>query len=218
MAAGGVLVIAPHGLDEVLGCGGTMARHAKAGEPVDVLVLMGNGAGRDASRRVAAATAATLLGSQPPSFAGFPENRSDTVPLLDLVAALERRIDEVRPRTVYLPHAGNLNVDHRRAFEAAVTALRPQPASPVRAIYAYEVLSSTNWAPPGIGPSFAPQRFVDIAETFDLKLEALKLYGDEMPPAPHARSIEAVTGHARYRGTTVGLAYAEAFEIVREMV
>jgi len=217
-AAGGVLVVAPHGLDEVLGCGGAMALYAKAGQRVDVLIVMGDGTGRDATRRAAAGAAAKLLGAQPPVYAGFPENRSDTLPLLDLVAAIERRIGEVRPATVYVPHSGNLNIDHRRVFEAAVTALRPQPGSPVRAIYAYEILSSTNWAPRGIGPGFNPQRFLDAGQTLDLKLQALALYGDEMRASPHARSLDAVRALGALRGTTVGCAYAEAFEVVREVV
>lgn len=217
MAGGTILVVAPHGLDEVLGCGGSIARHAKAGERVEILIVMGEGTGRDAARRVAAGRAAELLGARAPRFAGFPENRGDTIPLLELVAAVEGSARELSPETVYVSHAGNLNVDHRRVFEATVTALRPQPGFSARAIYAYEILSSTNWAPRGIGPAFRPQRFVDVSAVFELKLRALALYGDELRPAPHARSLEAVKGHAVYRGSTVGVAYAEAFEVVREI-
>ena len=218
MAAGAVLVLAPHGLDEVLGCGGAMALHAGAGSRVEVLVLMGDGSGRDAARRTAAGKAAALLGAAAPRFAGFPENRSDTVPLLELVGAVERTLRELAPETVYVSHAGNLNLDHRRSFEAVVTALRPQPGQTARAIYAYEILSSTNWAPRGIGPAFTPQRFVDVSAAFARKLRALELYGDELRPPPHARSLDAVKAHAAYRGSTVGVAYAEAFEVVREIV
>jgi len=217
MAPGPLLVIAPHGLDEVLGCGGAMARAAREGVGVDVLILMGDGSGRDGARRAAALRAAESLGARPPRFAGFPENRSDTVPLLELVGAVERAVRELAPATVYVSHAGNLNLDHRRTFEASVTALRPQPGQPVRAIYAYEILSSTNWAPRGVGPLFLPQHFVDVSEVFAAKLAALKLYGDEMRAPPHARSLEAVKAHAAYRGSTVGVAYAEAFEVVREI-
>ena|ERR1700688_4276523 len=217
MAVGAVLVIAPHGLDEVLGCGGAMALHADAGCRVEVLVLMGDGSGRDGARRAAAGKAAELLGAAAPRFAGFPENRSDTVPLLELVGAVERTLRELSPETVYVSHAGNLNLDHRRSFEAAVTALRPQPGQTARAIYAYEILSSTNWAPRGIGPAFTPQRFVDVSAVFERKLSALVLYGDEMRAAPHARALDAVKAHAAYRGSTVGVAHAEAFEVVREI-
>ncbi|HYB56297.1 MAG TPA: PIG-L family deacetylase, partial [Alphaproteobacteria bacterium] len=102
MNGGPVLVIAPHALDEVLGCGGTVARHARGGAKVDVLVLMGDGSGRDAARRTAAGRAAELLGARPPRFAGFPENRSDAIPLLELVGAVERALRELSPETVYV--------------------------------------------------------------------------------------------------------------------
>ncbi|MFI5020490.1 MAG: PIG-L deacetylase family protein [Alphaproteobacteria bacterium] len=217
MSGSPVLVIAPHALDEVLGCGGTVARDAGTGAKVDILVLMGDGSGRDAARRTAAGRAAELLGARPPRFAGFPENRSDTIPLLELVGAVERALRELSPETVYVSPAGSLNLDHRRVFEAGVTALRPQPGLSVRAVYAYEILSSTNWAPRGVGPPFVPQRFVDVSPFFALKLAALELYGDEMRPFPHARSLEAVKAHAAYRGSTIGVGYAEAFEVVREI-
>ena len=212
-----VLVIAPHGLDEALGCGGTMARHADEGDKVHVLILCGDGSGRDAARRVAATKAAQILGAKPPQFSGFPENRSDTVPLLEIVGAIEKCAAEVKPEIVYVTHGGNLNVDHQTSFRAAVTALRPVPGSSVHAIYTYEILSSTDWAPAGIREPFRPTRFVGIAAQLDRKMKALESYGDEMRPAPHARSVTNARRLAELRGATAGMAAAEAFEIVREI-
>lgn len=213
-----ILVIAPHGLDEALGCGGAMARHADCGDLVHVLILFGDGTGRDAARRAAAAKSAQILGARPPRFAGFPENRSDTLPLLEIIGAIERRASEVKPEVVYVSHGGNLNIDHQSAFRAAMTALRPVPGSSVRAIYAYEILSSTDWAPRGPGAPFFPTRFVDISGSLERKLAALAAYGDEMRPAPHARSMENTRALAAQRGATVGFAAGEAFEVVRELV
>jgi LmbE family N-acetylglucosaminyl deacetylase len=212
-----VLVIAPHGLDEALGCGGTMARHADEGDKVHVLILCGDGSGRDAARRVAATKAAQILSAKPPQFSGFPENRSDTVPLLEIVGAIEKCAAEVKPEIVYVTHGGNLNVDHQTSFRAAVTALRPVPGSSVHAIYTYEILSSTDWAPAGIREPFRPTRFVGIAAQLDRKMKALESYGDEMRPAPHARSVTNARRLAELRGATAGMAAAEAFEIVREI-
>lgn len=211
-----VLVIAPHGLDEALGCGGAMARHADEGDKVHVLVLFGDGTGRDAARRVNAQKAAQILGAQPPRFAGFPENRSDTLPLLEVVAAIERCAAELKPQIVYVSHGGNLNIDHQTSFRAAATALRPVPGTAVRAIYAYEILSSTDWAPAGFGSPFQPNRFVEITAQLERKLKALESYGDEMRPAPHARSMEGVRALARLRGGTIGTDAAEALAVVRE--
>lgn len=211
-----ILVIAPHGLDEALGCGGAMARHADEGDAVHVLILFGDGTGRDAARRVNAQKAAKILGANAPRFAGFPENRSDTVPLLDVVAAIERCAAEVKPNVVYVSHGGNLNVDHQTSFRAAATALRPVPGASVRAIYAYEILSSTDWAPAGTGAPFLPNRFVEISAQLERKLQALEAYGDEMRPAPHARSLEGVRALARHRGGTIGVEAAETLAVVRE--
>ena len=212
-----VLVIAPHGLDEALGCGGTMARHADEGDKVHILILCGDGSGRDAARRVAATKAAHILGAKSPQFSGFPENRSDTVPLLEIVGAIEKCAAEVKPEIVYVTHGGNLNADHQTAFRAAATALRPVPASSVGAIYAYEILSSTDWAPNGFGEPFRPNRFVDISAQLERKIEALEAYGDEMRPAPHARSLENAKRLVALRGASVGVIAAEAFDSVREI-
>jgi LmbE family N-acetylglucosaminyl deacetylase len=218
MALPPVLVIAPHGLDEALGCGGAMALHAAAGQVVRTLVLFGDGTGHDGRRREAAGRVASVLGTEAPRFAGFPENRSDTVPLLDLVAAVERQVNELRPGTVYVSHGGNLNIDHQSAFRATATALRPVPGTPVREFYGYEIPSSTDWAPPGFGAAFEPTRFVDIAPVLDRKLEALRIYEFELRPEPHARSLAAVTNVIHARGATVGLAAAEAFMTYRTIV
>ena len=184
----GILVVAPHAMDEVLGCGGTMARHADAGERIDTLVLCGDGSGLDATRRQVAPNAAAVLGANAPVFCGFPENRSDTIPLLDIVAAVERAIAAGRPHVVYVPHGGNLNIDHQTAFRAVLTAARPVPGHAVRAIYSYEVPSSTEWSSPSSTVPFQPSRFVDIGATIDRKMKALDYYRAELRDSPHARS------------------------------
>jgi LmbE family N-acetylglucosaminyl deacetylase len=210
-----VLVVAPHALDEALGCGGTMARHADEGDTVHTLVLFGDGTGRDAHRRINALVVAKILGSNAPRFAGFPENRSDTIPLVDIVGAIERCVNEIKPQTVYVSHGGNLNIDHQTSFKATATALRPVPGSPVREIFTYEILSSTDWAPVGFADHFQPVRFVNVGAQIERKIESLKAYGDEMRPSPHARSLEAVTALAKIRGGTAGFEAAEGFAVLR---
>lgn len=212
-----ILVIAPHGMDEVLGCGGTIAREVAAGRRVETLVLFGDGTGLDAQRRAAGPQAAAHMGSAAPRYTGFPENRSDTIPLLEIVGVVERTITELQASTLYVSHGGNLNIDHQTAFRATVTAARPVPRSPVRAIYAYEILSSTDWAPPSAA-SFQPTRVVDIAATLDAKLAALACYASDLRSAPHSRSVEGVRALAQHRGMTVGFSAGEAFSVVRELV
>ncbi len=220
-----VLVIAAHPDDDVLGCGGAVARHAAAGDTVETVIVAegatsraGAGEATPETLRAAAAKAAGILGIAPPRFLGLRDNRLDSVDLLDIVQALEAVIAEVEPTLVYTHHGGDLNIDHRIVFEAALTACRPVPGAPVNRFYCFETLSSTEWAAPSIGPSFRPQRYVGIAETLPAKLAALECYQVEMRDFPHARSIEAIEAQARSRGAQAGLAAAEAFEVIRELV
>lgn len=216
-----VLVIAAHPDDEALGCGGAIARHAGQGEDVHVLFLADGVTSRDETgeadvekRRAAALAAAKALGAKPPRFAGMPDNKLDTVPLLDVVKAVEEALTETVPDVVYTHHGGDLNVDHGIVHRAALTACRPQPGCPVRAIYAFEVPSSTEWN----DSVFIPNRFVDIGATLDAKMKALACYAGEMRPFPHPRSLEAIEALARWRGASAGLEAAEAFHIIRQVV
>jgi LmbE family N-acetylglucosaminyl deacetylase len=184
---------------------------------VQTLVLCGDGTGIDGKRQVAAADAASILGSELPRFGGFPENRSDTVPLGRIVDVIEREISELSPAIVYVSHGGNLNIDHQTAFRAAATALRPMPGNPVTGFYAYEIASSTDWAPPGFGEAFRPNHFVEITAMMERKRRALQAYAFDMRDEPHARSIVAVENLARGRGATVGMAAAEAFVTLRQL-
>ena len=222
-----VLIVAAHPDDEVLGCGGIIARHARAGDRVNVLLLAEGATAREGLRdepgavaalRDAAVAAARVLGAGEPRFCGFPDNRLDTVPMLDLIRPIETLAREIEPHTVYTHHHGDLNVDHRLTHEAVVTAFRPTPGRTAHALYAFEVLSSTGWAAPSRETAFAPTRFVDIGETLEAKIAALDCYRAEMRAFPHARSVEAVRALAACRGASVGLHAAEALCVIREIL
>ncbi len=223
-----ILVVAAHPDDECLGPGGTIARHADDEDAVNVLILAEGATARDGKRdpaarsdelsdlRAAAAAAAEILGSEIPRFAGLPDNRLDGVDLLDVIKQVEAAVADVRPRIVYTHHAGDLNVDHKITHQAVITACRPLPGSPVKAIYAFETPSSTEWA--FAQNVFRPTRFVDISTQLSRKCSALACYRSEMRDFPHARSLEAVQALACLRGAAVGLEAAEAFEVIREIL
>lgn len=216
-----VLVVAAHTDDEALGCGGTIAKHVAAGDAVYALFMSDGVASRsDVSgseikrRRDAANAAALILGLCDSIQLAFPDNRMDSVPLLDIVQALEAVLRKVRPEIVYTHHAGDLNVDHQITHQAVLTACRPMPGASVREIYAFEVLSSTEWASPRYEP-FLPSVYVDISEFIGVKLRALEVYALEMRSVPHSRSIEHVRCLGEHRGNSVGVVAAEAFEAIR---
>jgi LmbE family N-acetylglucosaminyl deacetylase len=225
-----VLVLAAHPDDEVLGVGGAIARHAAAGDRVHIVIAAEGATARDATRdagarrgeieqlKHAARCAAQELGATSVGFLGFPDNRCDSVDLLDLVKAVEAAMAELRPSTVYVHHGGDLNVDHRLLHEAAATACRPLPGQDAVRLLSFETVSSTEWAPPGRLPVFSPNVFVDIQPHWPKKLAALRAYRQEMRPWPHARSLEAVEHLGRWRGASAGIEMAEAFMLLRDIV
>ena len=220
-----VAVIVAHPDDEVLGCGGTIRRHTLAGDEVWTIILADGETSRDAAggeegitrRESAMQAAADILGIQHRATHRLPDNRLDTVPLLDLTKIVEQHIRDIAPSVVYTHHAGDLNIDHQRIHQAVVTACRPQPDFPVGKLAFFEIPSSTEWQASSSGPAFAPNWFVDISATIEAKLKALKAYHAEIRPWPHARSYEAVEHLARWRGATIGCAAAEAFVIGRDV-
>ena len=220
-----VLVIAAHPDDEVLGCGGTIARLAGEGHAVYILIL-GEGITSRYERREAADPAelktlhekcrasARHLGARDVFLENLPDNRFDTVPLLDVIKKIEQRIEQLKPSVVYTQHGGDLNIDHVTTFRATLTATRPMSGGCVRAVYAYEVASSTEWAFQQFEPVFHPQVFMDISGTLELKIEAMNLYESESRPYPHPRSAEILRVLAQRWGSVSGLSAAEAFECI----
>ncbi|MBX3057503.1 MAG: PIG-L family deacetylase [Anaerolineae bacterium] len=217
-----VLVIATHPDDEVLGCGGVMARHTAVGDSVSLLVVTRGipelfstefiEQGRRELRQ-----ANELLGVTDIHFLDFPAPKLDTVPGYELAAAINRKIRELQPHTIYLPHRGDIHADHQAVFQAALVAARPIDGCPVRKLLCYETMSETEWAVPVGDQVFTPTLFVDITEFLPLKLQAMACYQSQIKEFPHPRSLQTLEALARLRGATVSLPAAEAFMLVREI-
>lgn len=219
-----ILIVVAHADDEVLGCGGTIARHVAEGDVVHLAILADGVSSRpgtasdELKRRMAASeNARQILGITSSRFFGLPDNRLDNLPLIDIVQPLEALIKRLRPHTVYTHHHGDLNVDHRITHRTVVTACRPLPGSSVKKILTFEILSSTEWNSPD-GARFTPNWYVQIDEYIETKLNALNAYQEEMRNEPHSRSIEHIRTLAKHRGYTVGINTAEAFECIRFIV
>jgi len=221
-----ILVVAAHPDDEVLGCGGTIARLALEKHQVHILIL-GEGAtsryahAADApaqektALRKQAEAAGRLLGARSVTVQGLPDNRFDSLDLLDIVKVIEAKITELSPEVIYTQHGGDLNIDHALTFRAVLTATRPLAGSCMKRIYAYAVPSSTEWSFQKFEPAFSPNTFVDIATTLEKKIEAMALYEGENRAFPHPRSAQALRAHAQYWGSVAGLQAAEPSELIR---
>ncbi len=210
-----VAVIAAHPDDEILGCGGTIAKHANNGDTVRVLILAEGITSRGSvdglpELRTAAGKANRFLGASV-SFHDFPDNKMDSVPLLDVVKEVEKFMQDIQPEVVYTHFENDLNIDHTITYRAVMTACRPLPGSTAKTILSFEVPSSTEW-----GTGFSPNWFVEIDTR--KKIQALQFYGMEMRDFPHPRSFSAVEHLAKWRGASVGVPEAEAFMLRRNLL
>lgn len=220
-----VLVIAAHPDDETFGVGGTIARHAAHGDRVTMLILTDGVTARHAEtgpQKEAARRAIQILGARQVYFGELPDQRLDSLPLLEVIRPISQLIRDLRPEWVYTHHRGDANQDHRATFAATLVAVRPVEGSLIERVLCYEVASSTEWGPPYSEWAFIPNLFVDVGATLETKLQAVDAYRDtfesEVKPFPHPRSPEAVRIYAQNRGTTAGIPAAEAFVLMREIV
>lgn len=220
-----ILVIAAHPDDEVLGCGGAIARHREEGDAVTVLLLgegiasragvLGEGEAVEIARLKESTRAAhEVLGVSTVRSCAFPDNAFDSVPLLSIVKEIESAIQAVSPTIIYTHHHADVNVDHRLTAEAVEAAIRPMSESSVMRAYAFEIASSSEWN--FIRSSaFRPNAFVALTEDqLDKKINAMRAYASEMRPFPHPRSAEYLEALARVRGGQSGYTAAEAFSVI----
>jgi LmbE family N-acetylglucosaminyl deacetylase len=223
-----ILIVAAHPDDEVLGCGGTIAKFVSENKKVHISFLTDGVSARDGeknkikedilNRQNAAKLACSILGAQNVTFGKFPDNRMDSVALLDIIKFVEQLVIEIQPNIILTHHAGDLNIDHRRTHEAVATACRPLKSSSVNTILCFEIPSSTEWSISNLNQVFIPNWYFDITNTLDVKLSALEAYRMELKEWPHPRSIKGVEDLAHWRGATIGVHAAEAFSLGRKLV
>jgi LmbE family N-acetylglucosaminyl deacetylase len=214
-----VLVIAPHPDDEVIGAGGTIARHVAGGDEVALCVVTEGYSppwpadAVETDRRQVEAVR-KVLGINRAFFLGFPTVKLNTVPNMELTSALQRVVEEVRPEVVYTSSGSDINQDHCIVFDATLVATRPWPGSTIRRVLSYEIGYASHFG----HQTFAANVFVDIESFLDRKLEAMKCYKTELREPPHPRSLAGLELIARERGHSVGLRAAECFQLAREML
>ena len=219
---GRTLIIAPHPDDEILGCGGTIARLV-ADDCSVAIAIVTKGFAPQFSRelvqqvREEAKSAHSMLGVTETHYLDLPAAALDTVPATELNATLTQLIQDVQPDTIFVPFIGDIHTDHQLTFLAAMVASRPRDLKAPRRIYAYETLSETNWYAPGITPAFVPNVFIDISATLETKLAAFGLFESQVKPFPDERSIEAIRALAVMRGASMHRQAAEAFMLVRQI-
>jgi len=221
-----ILIIAPHPDDEVLGCGGIIAKNAAKGNDVYVVIVTNAYVGAPEmftekgteKVRIEARNSHEFLGVKETFFLDFPAPRLDTIPSYKLSIALLEIINKLGIDTLYIPHRGDIHKDHRVTFEAALVAARPINNCPVNTIYAYETVSETEWAAPFGDDVFIPTVFEDITPYIEKKKKAFTYFTAQERKFPHPRSLQNLEYLSKLRGATVGFNNAEAFMLVRSLI
>ena len=224
-----ILIVAAHPDDEVLGCGATVLALTLLGNEAHVLILGEGVTSRDDTRqrkkregmildlRTQAEKANRLIGVKSVECCDFPDNRFDTVPLIEIVKVIERKKNAVKPDIVFTHFSGDLNIDHRICSGATLTAFRPMQEDTVKELYTYEILSSTEWNFGSSAAQFRPNCYFDINHTLTSKIEAMRQYEFEIREYPHPRSEKAIKILAQKRGMEIGVSAAEAFQLIRSL-
>jgi LmbE family N-acetylglucosaminyl deacetylase len=218
-----ILIIAAHPDDEVLGCFGSVAKLIKKGYEAYTLILGEGKTSRYKKRELSnkeeilnlrreIIKANESIGIKKVYIQDFPDNRFDSVDLLEFVKVIEEIKREIKPNIIFTHYKNDLNIDHQITYKAVITATRPMKDESVEEIYSFEILSSTEWNYP---LSFNPDVYFDISDTLNLKIEAMKYYKSELKEFPHPRSLEGIELNAKYWGMRVGKQAVEAFKTVR---
>ena len=216
-----ILVLSAHMDDEVLGLGGTIAKHVAAGDTVTVCIACKRAYDHKFDETVileekqSTRAAAEVLGYTDLRFLNLRDELLDER-LLDVIVPTEQCVMDVRPDVVYTHHRGDSNQDHRAVFQASMIACRSLSRYRVPKVVAYEVPSSTDIAPPFPEYAFQPNYYVDISAFVDRKIEALSAYFRELRDFPHPRSAKGIEVLAQKRGMEIGFSAAEAFMIARD--
>jgi len=214
-----ILIVAAHPDDEVLGCGGSIIKY-KESHNIEALFMTNGVSARGKNtikaleRKQHCLALFKSLGLKKPIFLNFPDNQMDTIPLLKIIKKIENKIKVFKPEIIFTHFSDCLNIDHRRTFEAVITACRPIDNLSVKKILSFEVLSSTEWAL-FKNKNFQPNYFIDISKEIKKKISLMKFYKDELKTYPHSRSLKGIEALARNRGISSGVKFAEGFYLNR---
>lgn len=223
-----ILIIAAHPDDEVLGCGGTIAKLVNNGYEAYTLILGEGKTSRYTDSKTDFSSeinelnseirkANSIINIKEVFVHNFPDNSFDSVPLLEIVKTIEELIEQLKPEIIFTHHVGDMNIDHQITHKAVLTATRPMQNQTVKEVYAFEIPSSTEWNGYSRETAFVPNVFVDISETIDLKIKAIDEYKSELREYPHPRSLTHIKELTKVNGTKVGLGYSENFILIRKV-
>ena len=227
-----IMIVVAHPDDEILGIGGTINKLVNDYNANIHVVILGEGiTSRSIERGLIKDNkklsihkenikkAKAFLGYASLHTENLPDNRFDSIDLLEIIKIVEKQKDIFKPEIVFTHHFGDLNIDHQKTYNAVVTAIRPLPKEIVNTIITFETLSSTEWRPPQEKMLFEPNLFIEINElNLNSKINAMESYNFEKRDYPHPRSPDSIKINAQNHGKNIGVVFAEAFCVLRNII
>ena len=216
-----IIIISAHPDDETLGAGGAILKHKKNGDEIHWLIVTGvfESEGfsneRVMSRKQEIENVSKLYSFKNVYNLGYPTMKLNDTILFELVNKISRIFQELEPETIYVMNRSDAHSDHRIVFDAVLSCTKSFRYPYVRKVLMYECLSETEFAPILPERVFQPNYFVDISDFFDKKIEIMKIFDSELGEHPFPRSIKNIEALATYRGATIGVNYAEAFQMIK---
>ena len=225
------MIVVAHPDDELLGLGATFHKLIHEFNVKTHVVILGEGiTSRSEQRDVKAwgkelnihrdniIKAQAAIGYHGLSIYDFPDNRFDSVDLLEIIKVIEKEKDKFQPEIIFTHHGGDLNIDHQRTFEAIITSCRPMKDEKVKKIITFETPSGTEWRSPSDPRHFLPNIFINVSDKdVNAKIKGMESYEFERRIYPHPRSPEALKIQAQRWGVVVGVNFAEAFCLIRSV-
>lgn len=218
-----ILIVVAHPDDEVLGCGGIIAKYSSSND-IYSCILSGDVEARvkrpELERLNLDITKSnSILGIKESFLGNFPNIKFNNVDHLEMVKFIESIIIKVQPEYIFTHHPNDLNNDHLHTSLACQAAsslyLRRNDLKPIEYLGFMEILSSTEWSYSNANSNYQPNTFIELSEEhIELKIKALNSYKDVMRNWPHPRSAEVLKSLAILRGTQMGAKYAESLQTV----
>ncbi len=216
-----VVIVSAHPDDEALGAGGTLLKHRARGDKIFWVIATslfedrGFSRERIESRSQEIRAVAERFGIEKTYCLDYPTMSLTSGSVNEMVPALSEIFHEARPEIVYCLNRSDAHSDHRYTFEAVMACTKSFRYPFVKRVLMYECLSETEFAPALPERAFLPNYYVDITPYLEEKLEIAGLYASEFAEHPFPRSLKNIEALATFRGASVGVRYAEAFQLLK---
>ena len=216
-----IVVISAHPDDEILGVGGTLLKHKKNGDKIYWLITTnifenkGFSKERISSRQKEIKKISEALSVEKVFMLNYPTMSLSTSTLIEMVPKISKIFIEIEPEIVYCLNRSDAHSDHRITFDAVMACTKSFRYPFIKQVLMYECISETEFAPQLPEKVFTPNYFVDISSFLEEKMNLMKIYESELGKHPFPRSLKNIEALATFRGASVGVEYAEAFQLIK---